>query len=164
MFSLLGVFLVVLRNYCLSTSQSGFQGIYNTYWDQIKHEKRPAGATQMSYCKLINNGLVTFQEWLKQQCKEDVALLNGLNLNTASPYAHLSHHLPLATDVPSPLPPTTMPPQAHNAYDLPSVSALVQFNHASTVNPVPFCSHQSRKLCHLPWPYPPQCHETLSLL
>jgi hypothetical protein len=38
----------------------------NTYWDQIKHEKRPSGAKQVSYWGQLNNGLIIFQEWLKR--------------------------------------------------------------------------------------------------
>jgi hypothetical protein len=108
----------------------------NTYWDRIKHEKSPASATQMSYHERLSNGLVASQEWLKRQCKEDVALSNGLKLNTTSPYTHLSHHLLFTIAVPSLMPPTMTSP-ANYTYELPSVSTLVQFHHASAGNSVP---------------------------
>jgi hypothetical protein len=31
----------------------------NSYWDRIKHEKRPAGTVNLSYRERIDNGLVT---------------------------------------------------------------------------------------------------------
>ncbi len=84
--------------------------VHGTYWDQIKHEKRPVGATHMSYCKWLENGLVTTQEQLERGHKEDGALSTVPNLNTTSsyPYVHLSH----------PMAPTTTSPQATNAYNL----------------------------------------------
>ncbi len=91
----------------------------------------------MSYRERLDIGLVTSWEWLKRQCKEDVALSNDLNLNTTSSYTHLSHHLHSATAVPSLMPPTMTSPQANNAYNLPSVSVLIQIHCASTSNPVP---------------------------
>jgi hypothetical protein len=98
-------------------------------WDRIKHEKWPASRMQMSYHKQLDNGLVTTHKQPKMQCKDDRSLSTVTNLNTTSPYpsVHPAH----------PMPPTTSSPQATNAYNLSSISALVHLHHASAGNPVP---------------------------
>ncbi len=52
-------------------------------WDRIKHEKQPASTQQMNHEEL-DNSLVTTQEQLKRQRKDDGACLFVSNLYTTS--------------------------------------------------------------------------------
>ncbi len=125
----------------------------DSYWECIKHKKRPANTTQMSYHVRLANDLVTTQEQTKRQRKDDGALTTVTYLNTTSLYPCVH-----------PMPPTPTS-QAANVYGLPSVSALVPLHHVSAVNPVPstwfaaikagnydtFCSltlYNAMKHCH----------------
>jgi hypothetical protein len=96
----------------------------DSYWDCIKHEKRPARTVQLTYRERLDHGLVTPTEQHKRQCKEKAC---SFILNTTSSYPCIQPHA---------LPPLTSSPQATSAYDLPSVSFLVCLHHASTGNPV----------------------------
>jgi hypothetical protein len=52
--------------------------------------------------------------------------------------------------------------QANNAYNLPSIKALIRLYHASAASSILLvCRHQGRKLLFLPWPHPSQCNATL---
>jgi hypothetical protein len=102
--------------------------IPDSYWDRIKHEKRPARMVQMSCREWLDYGIVTPIEKSKRQCKENLACFNVSNLNTTSSYPCIQPH---------PLPPPTSSPQATSMYNLPSISSLVCLHHTSAGNSVP---------------------------
>jgi hypothetical protein len=115
-----------------------------TYWDCIKHVKRPPNSTQITYREQLDRGKVSFKERLKRQLKEDTDLINGLNLNTTALYIQSLQACRARTPCPtarsSAEPPAVLPHQDHqanNAYNLPSINALVRLHHASAGNPVP---------------------------
>ncbi len=112
-----------------------------TYWDCIKHKKRTANSTQITYSERLARGEVSFKERLKRQHKEDTDLINGLNLNTTAPYIQSLQacraHTPCPTARSSTEPPAVTPHQANNAYNLPSINSLIHLHHASAGNPVP---------------------------
>jgi len=115
-----------------------------TYWDRIKHVKRPPNSTQTTYRERLDMSEVSFTERLKRRCKEDTDLINGLNLNTTALYIQSLQacraHTPCPTARSSAEPSTALPHQDHqanNAYNLPSINALVHLHHASAGNPVP---------------------------
>jgi hypothetical protein len=84
-----------------------------TYWDHIKHEKRPAGTVQLSHRERLDNGQVTTQKQSKKQCKENIACSNVSNLNTTSSYPCIQPHpLPPLTSTPRPPARTTSPASA----------------------------------------------------
>jgi hypothetical protein len=118
--------------------------VATTYWDCIRHEKRPPNSTQITYRKQFDRGEVSFKERLKRRCKEDTDLINGLNLNTSALYIQSLQacwaHTPCPTAHSSAELPNTLHHQDHqanNAYNLPSINALVCLHPASTGNPVP---------------------------
>ncbi len=96
----------------------------NTYWDLIRHKKRPAGTIQLTYRERLAQGLVNPTE---QNKRGRIEMACHSNLNTTSSYpCVLPHALPLPTSS----------PQTTSTYDLPSVSSLVCLHHASAGNPV----------------------------
>jgi hypothetical protein len=97
----------------------------DTYWDRIKHKKRPARTVQLTYREQLDHGLVTPIEQNKRRCKKKAC---SSNLNTTSSYPCIKPHA---------LPSPTSSPQATSTYDLPSVSSLVRLNNAFAGNPVP---------------------------
>ena len=101
----------------------------STYWDHIKHKKRPANSRQVTYQEQLATGNVCFAERLKRQRKEDTDLINGLNLNTTALYIQslqaCQAHTPCPTAHSSAEPPAMTPLQANNAYNLPSINARV---------------------------------------
>jgi hypothetical protein len=115
-----------------------------TYWDCIKHVKRPPNSTQTTYRERLDRGEVCSTERLKRRCKEDTDLINGLNLNTTALYIQSLQacraHTPCPTARSFAEPSTAVPHQdlqANNAYNLPSINAFVRLHHASAGNPVP---------------------------
>jgi hypothetical protein len=85
----------------------------------MKHEKRPSGSKEMTYQEWLNNGLVTFEEQLKRQHKEDKDLIAGLNLNTTDLYTQSlqachAHILPCSAASSSAEPPAMTSSQANN--------------------------------------------------
>ncbi len=100
----------------------------DSYWDRIKHEKRPAGTVQVLYQERLDSSLISTQDQSKRQCKENGACSNVSNLNTTSSYPCIHPH---------PLLPTTSSSQATSMYNLPSISALVRLHHVSAINSVP---------------------------
>jgi hypothetical protein len=98
--------------------------VSNTYWDRIKHKKRPAKMVQLTYRERLDHGLVTPTEQNKRRHKKKAC---SSNLNTTSSYPCIQPHA---------LPPPTSSPQATSVYNLPSVSSLICLHHASAGNPV----------------------------
>jgi hypothetical protein len=97
----------------------------DTYWDRIKHKKRPAGMVQLTYREQLDQGLVNPT---KQNKRRRIKMACHSYLNTTSSYPCVQPHA---------LPPPTSSPQATSTYDLPSVSSFVHLHHASAGNPVP---------------------------
>jgi hypothetical protein len=95
-----------------------------TYWDRIRHERRPASTVQLTYRERLDQGLVNTTKQNKRRC---IKMACAANLNTTSSY-------PCVQTNASPLP--TSSPQAASAYDLPSISSLGHLHHASAGNPV----------------------------
>jgi hypothetical protein len=97
----------------------------DTYWDRIRHKRRPAGMVQLTCREQLDQGLVNTTE---QNKRWRIEMACSANLNTTSCYPCIQTH---ASSLP------TSSPQAASAYDLPSVSSLVRLHHTSAGNPVP---------------------------
>jgi hypothetical protein len=96
----------------------------DTYWDRIRHKRRPARIVQLTYREWLDQGPVNPTEQNKRRC---IKMACHSNLNTTSFYMCLQPHA---------LPPPTSSPQATSVYDLPSVSSLICLHHTSAGNPV----------------------------
>jgi hypothetical protein len=90
----------------------------DTYWDRIRHERRPAGTVQLTYRERLDQGLVNLTEQSKRQ---HIKMACRSNLNTTLSYPCIQPHAS---------PPLTSSPQACSRSRA-SVSGACSFPYTS---------------------------------